>query len=300
MTQKHDCPTIGSLNDTLEETYPNVLASPDLSNARQPAMLSPLIPEVDESGNVEYKYQILPMSRDRFNRLITQLQWRLNEGSGLCVYEIGVLDDGSLAGISIQDMRKSLVYLCAMAQALEARVELRRLMMLHEDKVSGTQTRVFSSENEARSILGWGAELPKAEFAGFDVVPESLHIHLDPTIPLTQHEGALHGVSQDAPASPPLLPGSLPEISRGIQISTRDRPLTRSRATYLQQRREYRLARFEAAVRQGAGACESITPHEFYGMFRGGMPKNVTTQERLIAEAVVEIDGDFFVDYSSI
>ncbi|WFD23359.1 hypothetical protein MEQU1_002048 [Malassezia equina] len=60
-----------------------------------------VLPEENDQGNAEYKYYILPASADRFDRLVTQLRWRLNEGEGSCVYEIGVLDDGTLEGITM-------------------------------------------------------------------------------------------------------------------------------------------------------------------------------------------------------
>ena len=114
--------------------------SPDLRMA--------LAPEEDASGNVEYKLQILPPTPDRFDRLVTQLNWRLMEGAGTSVYEIGVMDDGSLAGISQDDMRRSLAHLCAMAQSLGATAELTRLV-----SVAGTSARAVEDQSEAQALL---------------------------------------------------------------------------------------------------------------------------------------------------
>ena len=62
-----------------------------MKNHADVKVMSQLDPEEDDTGNVEYKFQILPTSKDRFDRLVTQLNWRLTEGGGTCVYELGVL-----------------------------------------------------------------------------------------------------------------------------------------------------------------------------------------------------------------
>lgn len=49
--------------------------------------------ESDE-GNVEYKLKLLRPSAQRFEQLVTQLKFRLEEGGGEALYEIGVADDG--------------------------------------------------------------------------------------------------------------------------------------------------------------------------------------------------------------
>lgn len=87
---------------------------------------SPIHPEPDKRGNLEYKLRILPVSATRFSRLVTQLKWRLAEGGGLAVYEIGVLDDGTLVGLPQEEMKSSLAQLAMMGQALGATCEVRR------------------------------------------------------------------------------------------------------------------------------------------------------------------------------
>ena len=48
-----------------------------------------------EEGNTEYKRQLANPSPERFEELVSQLKWRLGEGQGEAIYEIGVADDGS-------------------------------------------------------------------------------------------------------------------------------------------------------------------------------------------------------------
>lgn len=92
----------------------------------------PIAPEVDQKGNLEYKLKILPPSRERFDRLVTQLKWRLLEGGGLAVYEIGVLDDGTLIGLDSDSMKDSLKLLSLMAAEVGARCEVQRVLSLEQ------------------------------------------------------------------------------------------------------------------------------------------------------------------------
>lgn len=52
------------------------------------------LPPEPEFGNVEYKLKLISPSKHRFDHLVTQLKWRLNEGNGEAIYEIGVTDSG--------------------------------------------------------------------------------------------------------------------------------------------------------------------------------------------------------------
>lgn len=74
--------------------------------------------------------RLLPPNNERFERLTTQLKWRLQEGGGQAVYEIGVLDDGTLIGITDEDMDRSLQTLELMAAELGATVMVLRTITL--------------------------------------------------------------------------------------------------------------------------------------------------------------------------
>ena len=56
-----------------------------------------LSPELEE-GNIEYKYKLTNLTTEQLQHRITQLNWRLNEGNNIAVYEIGVHDNGYLIG----------------------------------------------------------------------------------------------------------------------------------------------------------------------------------------------------------
>lgn len=66
-----------------------------------------LPPEI-EKGNIEYKLKLIDPSPIRFEHLVTQLKWRLQEGLGEALYEIGVGDNGYLFGLTEEDLKKSM------------------------------------------------------------------------------------------------------------------------------------------------------------------------------------------------
>lgn len=91
-----------------------------------------LVPEVDELGHIEYKLKIVAPTPSRFQKLTTQLKWRLLEGGGMALYEIGVLDNGELVGLSPAEIAESLANLGRMATELGADVRLGRVVELPE------------------------------------------------------------------------------------------------------------------------------------------------------------------------
>ncbi|PWN34672.1 uncharacterized protein FA14DRAFT_188748 [Meira miltonrushii] len=95
-------------------------------NSRRQKRVARLAPEPDVLGNLEYKLRILPPTRNRFDKLLTQMQWRVLQGGGECTYEIGVLDDGLCIGICSLEMQASISVLSSMAKELCASVRIRK------------------------------------------------------------------------------------------------------------------------------------------------------------------------------
>ncbi|KAI9488391.1 P-loop containing nucleoside triphosphate hydrolase protein [Zychaea mexicana] len=91
-----------------------------------------LPPEVDDAGNVEYKLKLVDPSIERLDHLITQMKWRLSEGGGEAMYELGVDDDGTLVGLSAEDMSASVDTLRQMADALDADVSIIRELTMDQ------------------------------------------------------------------------------------------------------------------------------------------------------------------------
>ena len=62
----------------------------------------------DDEGNMEYKRSLVNPTKERLEHLTTQLNFRLNEGSGESIYQIGVEDNGDAVGIPEDSLTQSL------------------------------------------------------------------------------------------------------------------------------------------------------------------------------------------------
>jgi len=102
------------------------------SGANTPALAA----EVDESGNVEYKLNLVNCSPERVEHLVTQLQWRLAEGNGEALYELGVGDDGSLIGMTPEEREATMATLTTMASYIPADISIEREVNLPNDRVA--------------------------------------------------------------------------------------------------------------------------------------------------------------------
>ncbi|MCP9264787.1 GTP-binding protein 2 [Dirofilaria immitis] len=84
-----------------------------------------LPPEIEE-GNIEYKVKLIDPSLSRMQHLITQMKWRLREGQGEAIYEIGVQDDGTIKGLTDKELDASMRTLKSMAATLNASIVVLR------------------------------------------------------------------------------------------------------------------------------------------------------------------------------
>jgi len=78
-----------------------------------------LPPEIEE-GNIEYKLKLVNPTQCRVEHLITQMKWRLREGDGEAIYEIGVEDNGIMSGLLKDELDSSVSTLQYMATRLDA------------------------------------------------------------------------------------------------------------------------------------------------------------------------------------
>ena len=60
--------------------------------------------------------KLIPVNETRLQHLTTQLKWRLKEGFGDAIYEVGVNDNGKVIGLSEEDMSISLKTMEGMAK----------------------------------------------------------------------------------------------------------------------------------------------------------------------------------------
>ena len=82
------------------------------------------LPPEPQMGNVEYKLKLVNPTSQRLEHLVTQMKWRLREGQGEAIYEIGVEDNGLMTGLSDVDMDSSIETLREMARRLEATIQV--------------------------------------------------------------------------------------------------------------------------------------------------------------------------------
>lgn len=66
--------------------------------------------------------KLIDPSLSRMQHLITQLKWRLREGQGEAIYEIGIQDDGTVKGLTDKELDASMQTLKSMAAALNASI----------------------------------------------------------------------------------------------------------------------------------------------------------------------------------
>lgn len=86
---------------------------------------SNLPPEVEE-GNVEYKLKLVTPTLSRIEHLVTQMKWRLKEGGGEAIYEIGVEDNGTVTGLTKEELDCSLKTIHTLAGKLGAEATVVR------------------------------------------------------------------------------------------------------------------------------------------------------------------------------
>lgn len=135
MDTTRDSPRISTISSDSEDATPAV-QSPCARSANRHAggpsnksrapppvddstVFSDLLPEDDE-GAVEYKWRLVDPSPERFTQLVTQMKFRLSEGGGEAIYEIGVTDDGIRKGLSPENLAASINTLQRMSLELEA------------------------------------------------------------------------------------------------------------------------------------------------------------------------------------
>eukprot|EP01138_Halocafeteria_seosinensis_P010388 gb/GECG01010606.1/.p1 GENE.gb/GECG01010606.1/~~gb/GECG01010606.1/.p1 ORF type:complete len:710 (+),score=75.77 gb/GECG01010606.1/:1-2130(+) len=81
-----------------------------------------------EEGNTEYKLQLTDVDAARITHLTTQMKWRLYEGGNEAYYWVGVEDDGTIKGITEDQMQMSMNVIRQIASSLDAEItELRHI-----------------------------------------------------------------------------------------------------------------------------------------------------------------------------
>jgi GTPase len=106
------------------------------------------LPPEDDEGAVEYKWSLVSPSKERLVQLVTQLKFRLAEGGGEAIYEVGVEDDGQPKGLPPRDLARSLDTLQAMAAELDAEISVLREADGKQGRVAQVLVRKLPSSLE--------------------------------------------------------------------------------------------------------------------------------------------------------
>ncbi|KAI9457597.1 hypothetical protein BJY52DRAFT_1271727 [Lactarius psammicola] len=189
------------------------------SAPHQEELLLPKLAAEVEEGNVEYKLHLISPSPTRFVRLVTQMKWRLLEGGGQAIYELGVADSGALVGLSPDDLRATLNTLRAMAAEIGARVviakEIEVVVSSDASVAAGFRSPAHkqngSKDNQRKAIKDLSrfqtflAESDSSPRSFVSAVSMTISSSIDSTSPSTTD---LH--SPVPPSSPP--PSPLPPI----------------------------------------------------------------------------------------
>ncbi|PIC26326.1 hypothetical protein B9Z55_018931 [Caenorhabditis nigoni] len=117
--QNHQ-PLYKTRKQSISETGPTLLSSSLPTDDCFDSDTENRLPPETELGNIEYKAKLVNPTNSRIQHLITQMKWRLREGQGEAIYEIGVEDGGAMSGLTDEELRSSLGTLKTMAQALGA------------------------------------------------------------------------------------------------------------------------------------------------------------------------------------
>ncbi|CAB9505840.1 GTP-binding protein 1 (Fragment) [Seminavis robusta] len=105
-----------------------------------------VVPPENQSGDVEYKRHVHHSSVTRLRSLATQMSYRLDEGNGSCVYQIGVEDDGCHSLMDYEAVAESARILECIARSLNAVVLERR--MIQNEVVKDSEGSVVKGDIE--------------------------------------------------------------------------------------------------------------------------------------------------------
>lgn len=88
----------------------------------------------NDEGNIEYKWKLVNLTPERFKHLVSQMNFRLSEGQGEALYEIGVNDNGVTLGLTDDEYKETLENITKMATELKADVSIICEKMIESKK----------------------------------------------------------------------------------------------------------------------------------------------------------------------
>lgn len=100
-----------------------------------------------EDGSVEYKLKVVEVDGDRLENLATQMKYRVLEGGGEAIYEVGVTDDGQLVGLTQDELQETLENINSVAQKIGVNCTVIREVKGKKGKVLEILVRRFKDQD---------------------------------------------------------------------------------------------------------------------------------------------------------
>ena len=92
-----------------------------------------IFPKEDYYGNIEYKRYFYFKDYHRFQKYTTQLNYRLHEGNGRAIYIIGIDDNGTILGLSDNQIKENINFFLEMCNELKVNLNLQ-MNCIYKDK----------------------------------------------------------------------------------------------------------------------------------------------------------------------
>ena len=78
----------------------------------------------DYYGKIEYKRYFNIRDQERLEKYTTQMNYRINEGQGNSIYLIGINDNGSIYGLTEEEIEKNIDILLKITKLLDLNVSI--------------------------------------------------------------------------------------------------------------------------------------------------------------------------------
>ena len=89
-----------------------------------------------DDGYIEFKWKLVCPEPERIQHLMTQMKYRLNEGNGKCIYQIGIEDCGNPKGINDEELIETIKTIFRLNKQLNGNIEITSIKKGYNGKVA--------------------------------------------------------------------------------------------------------------------------------------------------------------------
>ena len=97
-----------------------------------------------DDGYIEFKWKLISPEQERLEHLMTQMRYRLTEGNGKCIYQIGIEDNGNPKGINDMELIETIKTIFRLNKQLNGDIKISSIKMGQNGKVA---TLVVKNKN---------------------------------------------------------------------------------------------------------------------------------------------------------